>query len=137
MLLVKSHLISPARLYLRNIYVVINYATRCPLQYLQSNMGMLVVSPRAGNYRFWSHFWCSEGQFLRLQLSLRSMGKEIFIIKKSHCIELNWIQNSISISYLLVISNISELTQQNWQTLCNKRDNNFVWKNLPPDFTFL
>ena len=46
---------------LRNIYVVINYATRCPsLQYLQSNMEMLVVSPKARNYRFWSHFWCSE-----------------------------------------------------------------------------
>ena len=23
------------------------------------------------------------------------------------------------------------------QTLCDKRDNNFVWKNMSPNFTFL
>ena len=104
---VKIHLISPAQLYLRNIYVVTNYVTCCPsLQYLQSNMGMLVVSPKTGNYRFWSHFWCSEGQILHLQISLRSMGKEIFIIKKSHCITLYKIryQHLTCLSFLILVN---------------------------------
>ena len=49
-------------------------------------------------------FGVQKSQILRLQISLRCMGKEIFIIKKSHCIELYWIQNSTSTSYLLALS---------------------------------
>ena len=39
----------------------------------------------------------------------------------------------------LIIVNLRNRTEEERrrQTLCDKRDNNFVWKNFPPNFTFL
>ena len=80
-------------------------------------VGMLVVSLRGVNFGFWSHLGC--------------FGQKAIIFRRKGLV-LTW--SLLGVKKSLGHAQIGLLQGQ---TLCDKRDNNFVLISLLPNFTFL